>query len=170
MVLTQKFAKTEKCYFQRLRTFVFYFKVAWKPFFKMFLKNNLWSKWPLRLYLAFPKKVVSTWSLRSLVFGLNIARKQFSKKLLMTNFGFKQFFNASRYILRKWFQLCHSKIYKKLKNTLSKVSAHSSFTSCVFLALKPFSEILTMINFGFKDLLTLCFAFAVSGFNFFTQI
>ena len=37
------------------------------------------------------------------------------------------------------------------------------------VASKPFSEMLTMTNFGFKDFWTLCLALTVSGFNFVPQ-
>ena len=130
---------------------------------------------------CFPKQAVSVCSLQKLfikklysknkfVLGPNVAWKQFSKKLLITSFGFKQFFNASHYILRKWFQLCHSKICKKLKNTLfNPFQSLSTFRFYLRVASKPFSEMFTMINFGFKDLLTFCLALTLSGFNFFTQ-
>ena len=37
------------------------------------------------------------------------------------------------------------------------------------VASKPFPEMLTMTNFGFKDFWKLCLAFIVSGFNFMAQ-
>ena len=95
----------------------------------------------------------------SFVFNLNVAWKQFSKKLLKTNFGFKQFLNPLCYILRKWFQLCHSKICKNLKNALFK-------GFYLRVASKPFPEMLTMANFRFKDFWMPCPPFALSSFNF----
>ena len=32
-------------------------------------------------------------------------------------------------VLRKWFQLCHSKFYQKLKNAIFKLSEHSFLSS-----------------------------------------
>ena len=42
--ITQKLAKTEKCYFQTLTIFVFHLKVAPKPFPKKVLMTNFWFK------------------------------------------------------------------------------------------------------------------------------
>ena len=95
----------------------------------------------------------------SFVFNLNVAWKQFSKKLLKTNFGFKQFLNPLCYILRKWFQLCHSKICKNLKNALFK-------GFYLRVASKPFPEMLTTADVRFKDFWMPCPPFTLSCFNF----
>ena len=85
----------------------------------------------------------------SFVFNLNVAWKQFSKKLLKTNFGFKQFLNP----------LCYSKICKNLKNALFK-------GFYLRVASKPFPEMLTTANFQFKAFWMPCPPFALSCFNF----
>ena len=85
----------------------------------------------------------------SFVFNLNVAWKQFSKKLLKTNFGFKQFLNP----------LCYSKIWENLKNALFK-------GFYLRVASKPFPEMLTTANFQFKAFWMPCPPFALSCFNF----
>ena len=51
-----KIFKSWKMLFSNAPNIRFHLKVAWKPFSKILLMNDLWFKWSLRLCLTLPKK------------------------------------------------------------------------------------------------------------------
>ena len=53
--LLKNVQKTEKCSFQRVRTFIFELKVASRPFSKKVIMAKFWFEYILTLCLSFPE-------------------------------------------------------------------------------------------------------------------
>ena len=159
--------KNEKYHFKRLKTFVFFFKIASKPFYKMLHMPKFGFK-RLRFqfrYSKFSKK------LKNAIFKVSEHMFLTSRKL-QNNF-LKSFlwkiciqivFNALPHFPRKLFQLRQSKVSKKLKKY--HFQRFRTFVFDLKVASKSFSKMLLIPKFWFEQFLTLFLTFPENGFNF----
>ena len=96
----------------------------------------------------------------------NEALKAFSKKVPMTKFWFKQFFDNLPYFLGKWFQL----VTQKLQITENfPFQMLRTFIFDLKIASKLFSRKLSVANFEFNQSWKLCLNFLEIGLNFVTE-
>ena len=153
--------KTKKCSFQMLPTFTFELKIALKPFYEKVLMYKFWFKKILTLCFTFPEngfkfvtqKLIKNWKMHiSNAQNIRLLAQVSSKTIIEDTF-YKQILieivlNALPHLPRKWFQLRHSKICKKLKNAFFQTQI--SFVFELKVAPKPFSKKVLTSKFWFN--------------------
>ena len=133
--------KTEKCHFWRFRTFVFYLKVASKPFSKTIAMTNFGFKWSWRFCLTF-REIASTLSLKNLQKTEKCYFQRFrtitiAKELAINNFWFKWCRGLCLDFPRNGLNFATQKFAKET-NTIFMESEHLFLKKCHIWILKTF--------------------------------